>query len=206
MNSAQQELERIEENIKSRQHILDNQTAYHLDDVRMAEDDIISLNQRKSDILLGLEAGKQEIEKLKRLINCTKDHPEIEPQTCCYQGDTITLEAYEETQVKPTQEQFKAVADKARKEVFESEVFGCPKCNIPMKHLKEIHTFECQKCKYREWYPYRIFDDETYIKIGMNKVFDELNSIFPTMNVPVDIALIYLDYKQKRAKLLGEKE
>ena len=40
------------------------------------------------------EKLKKEIIKLKRLINCVKDHPEIKPLNCCYQADTMMLKEY----------------------------------------------------------------------------------------------------------------
>ena len=46
--------------------------------------------------------------------------------------------------------------------IFKNEIFSCPKCKVSMKHLKEIHTFKCQKCQHKEWYPDRIFDDRLW--------------------------------------------
>ena len=43
------------------------------------------LNQKDAEIL-----------KLKRLINCVKDHPKIKPLTCCYQGDSLELKSQRE--------------------------------------------------------------------------------------------------------------
>ena len=43
-------------------------------------------------------------------------------------------------------------------------LYKCPLCKIPMKHQKEIHTFVCKKCFYREWYPYRQGDDILQVK------------------------------------------
>ena len=34
----------------------------------------------------------------------------------------------------------------------------CPIDKTVMEHQKEIHTFVCPKCQYREWYPQRIGD------------------------------------------------
>jgi organic radical activating enzyme len=47
---------------------------------------VININAR--------ERLEEEVIKLKRLINCVKDHPEIKPHNCCYQADTIELEEY----------------------------------------------------------------------------------------------------------------
>ena len=61
MNQAEQELKRIERSIEQAQYVLDNPHKYDLYDARRVKEDIIHLNQRKSDILLGLEAGRKEV-------------------------------------------------------------------------------------------------------------------------------------------------
>ena len=44
---------------------------------------------------------------------------------------------------------------KQHKEIFK-EYFS--HCNKLMKHQKDIHTFICEVCGYKEWYPDRIGD------------------------------------------------
>ena len=61
MNQAEQELKRIEEELKSAQEVLDNPNKYMPSVLVEADIDITHCNQRKSDILLGLEAGRKEV-------------------------------------------------------------------------------------------------------------------------------------------------
>ena len=37
----------------------------------------------------------EEIAKLKRQINCVRDHPEIKPQNCCWTADSILMQEHE---------------------------------------------------------------------------------------------------------------
>ena len=61
MNSAEQELKAIDEELESVQEVLDNRDKYDKELVLGADADKLYLTQRKSDILLGLEAGRKEV-------------------------------------------------------------------------------------------------------------------------------------------------
>ena len=82
MNQTEQELKRIEEYIKDAQHVLDNQNMYHLDDITNAKKNHEHLSQRKSDISLGLEAGRKDFDV--RLEEATKCSVHKEPQNFCH--------------------------------------------------------------------------------------------------------------------------
>ena len=45
----------------------------------------------KGELLLINAQLKAEIERLKRQINCVKDHPEIKPLNCCWMADSLEL-------------------------------------------------------------------------------------------------------------------
>lgn len=52
-------------------------------------------------------------------------------------------------------------------------VWICPRCKISLKHRREIHTFICPKCNYREWYPYRIGDFEMEVDFKVKQIISD---------------------------------
>lgn len=52
------------------------------------------------------------------------------------------------------------------------EYYSCPKCKIVMEHQKGVHTFVCNKCGYKEWYPFRIGDEKVIFNQGIQKSID----------------------------------
>lgn len=62
----------------------------------------------------------------------------------------------------------------------------CPICkDVVMEHLKEIHTFTCPKCDYREWYPMRQYDFDNSVLVPKKNLltkeeFEDINNYYGT--------------------------